>query len=133
MRLGLVWGNPLVAATTGAVHVGMTRRRYTAQDGTSRGYAAHLVRRSYREDGQVKTQTVGNISALPDAAIEAVRAGLRGEALVSAGAPGQAVQRVRSRARTGIWPRPAVLAGKLDMAGGLGPGCPEPELVMAPM
>ena len=88
---------------------------------------------SYREDGQVKTQTVGNISALPDAAIEAVRAVLRGEALVSAGAPGQAVQRVRSRARRHL-AAAAVMAGKLDMtAGGLGPGGPEPELVMAPM
>jgi hypothetical protein len=81
------------------VHVVTTRRRYTAKDGTERVYEAHLLRRSYREDGKVKTQTMGNLSALPPAAIEAVRAVLAGEALVSAGAsPGQAVECVRSRA-----------------------------------
>ena len=116
------------------MHVGTTRRRYTAQDGTQRGYAAHLVRRSHREDGQVKTQTVGNISALPAAAIEAACAVLRGEALVSAGTPRARRCNACAPARTGIWPRPAVMAGKLDMtAGGLGPGGPEPELVMAQM
>lgn len=39
----------------------------------------HLLRRSYREGGKVKNETVGNISHLPEELVEVVRAGLRGE------------------------------------------------------
>jgi Transposase DDE domain len=39
----------------------------------------HLLRRSYREAGKVKNETVGNISHLPEELIELIRAGLRGE------------------------------------------------------
>lgn len=42
-------------------------------------YRSVLVRQSYREDGQVKHRTLANLSKLPPAAIEAVRAVLRGE------------------------------------------------------
>jgi hypothetical protein len=38
-----------------------------------------LLRRSYREGGKVRNETVGNISHLPEELIELVRAGLRGE------------------------------------------------------
>ena len=39
----------------------------------------HLLRRSYREGGTVRNETVGNISHLPEELVELVRAGLRGE------------------------------------------------------
>jgi Transposase DDE domain len=39
----------------------------------------HLLRRSYREAGKVRNETVGNISHLPEELIELIRAGLRGE------------------------------------------------------
>ena len=42
-------------------------------------YESHLLRRSFREGDKVRSITVGNLSALPAAAIEAVRAILRGE------------------------------------------------------
>ena len=42
-------------------------------------YESHLLRRSYREGGKVRSVTVGNLSALPPAAIAAVGAVLRGE------------------------------------------------------
>ena len=38
-----------------------------------------MLRRSYREGGKVKNETVGNISHLPEELVELVRAGLRGE------------------------------------------------------
>ena len=44
-----------------------------------REYVTHLLRRSYREDGKVKNETVGNISHLPEELVDLVRAGLRGE------------------------------------------------------
>lgn len=55
-----------------------TRRR------GDREYKSHLLRRSYREDGKVKKQTLANLSHLPDATIELLRCSLRGETLVSA-------------------------------------------------
>jgi hypothetical protein len=42
------------------------------------------LRRSYREDGRVRHENLGNLSHLPEAAIEAVRRVLAGEVLVSA-------------------------------------------------
>src|SRR5512135_441179 len=59
---------------TGALHV-VTNRR----EGKGREYVTHLLRRSYRDGGKVKNETVGNISHLPEALVELVRAGLRGE------------------------------------------------------
>jgi hypothetical protein len=48
-------------------------------------YHSHLLRRSYREDGKVKKETVGNISHLPDHIIAALRAMLDGKELVDLG------------------------------------------------
>lgn len=62
-----------------AVHVATTRREYKG-----RVYESHLLRRTYREDGKVKHETLGNLSHLPAHAIEAVRRSLRGEHLVAA-------------------------------------------------
>src|SRR4029077_17213363 len=59
---------------TGALHVVTNRRQ-----GKEREYVTHLLRRSYREGGKVKNETVGNISHLPAELVELVRAGLRGE------------------------------------------------------
>ncbi len=59
---------------TGAIHVVTNRRQ-----GKGREYVSHLLRRSYREDGKVKNETVGNISHLPEELVELVRAGLRGQ------------------------------------------------------
>lgn len=58
----------------GALHVVTTRRQYKG-----RVYATHLLRRSFREDGKVKNETLGNLSHLPEPLIEIVRRGLRGE------------------------------------------------------
>ena len=44
-----------------------------------REYRAHLLRRSYREGGKVKKETLGNITALGDELVAVVRAGLQGQ------------------------------------------------------
>jgi hypothetical protein len=41
-----------------------------------------LLRRSYREDGKVKNETLGNLSHLPDPVVDLIRRALRGEAFV---------------------------------------------------
>jgi transposase len=66
------------ARQSGAMHVSTTTRR-----SGDREYTATLLRRSYREDGKVKKETLANLSHLPPAAIDAIRAVLRGESLMS--------------------------------------------------
>ncbi len=62
------------------MHVVTNRRR-----GRHREYVTHLLRRSYREDGKVKNETLANLSHLPPEAIELVRGALRGESYLAAG------------------------------------------------
>jgi transposase len=59
---------------SGAVHVATTRRVYKG-----RVYETHLLRRTYREGGSVKHQTLGNLSHLPPDLIETIRRRLRGD------------------------------------------------------
>jgi hypothetical protein len=63
---------------TGAVHVVTNRRQ-----GRHREYVTHLLRRSWREGGKVRNETVGNLSHLPDEVVELVRLALRGERFVA--------------------------------------------------
>ena len=55
------------------------------RQGRHREYVTHLLRRSYREDGKVKNETLANLSHLPPEAIELIRGALRGERYVPAG------------------------------------------------
>ena len=64
----------------GSVHVATIKTKGTG----GQVYISHLLRRSYREDGRVRHENLGNLSHLPEAAIEAVRRVLSGETLVSA-------------------------------------------------
>ncbi len=67
-------------ARTGAAHVVTTTRKYKDQV-----YRTHLLRRSYREDGVVKNETLGNLSHLPDELIDIIRRSLQGERFVPVG------------------------------------------------
>jgi hypothetical protein len=66
------------------VHVTTQRRHYVGKDGVERVYETNLLRRSFREDGKVRNETVANLSHLPEAAITAVREVLAGKDLVDA-------------------------------------------------
>ena len=56
-------------------------------------YRTHLLRRTFREDGKVKHETLGNISHLPNPVIDLIRRALKGETFVN---PEQAFDCVRS-------------------------------------
>jgi len=75
---------------TGTAHVVTTKRVYK-----DKVYCTHLLRRSYREDGKVKNETLGNLSHLPEALIDIIRRSLQGETFVPVS---QAFEVVRSRA-----------------------------------
>ncbi len=74
-----------MARTAGAMHVAKVVGRYKTKSGEQREYVSQLLRRTFREDGRVKHETLANLSPLPAAAIEAVRASLAGNTLLVAG------------------------------------------------
>ena len=66
------------------MHVETSRSHQVLKDGTERTYERHLLRRSYRQAGKVRKETLANLSHLPPQAIAAVRAVLAGKTLVDA-------------------------------------------------
>ncbi len=69
-----------MAKRTGTAHVVTTTRKYKNQV-----YRTHLLRRSFREDGKVKNETLGNLSHLPEHLINMIRGALQGETFVPVG------------------------------------------------
>jgi len=61
------------------IHVVTTTRHYKG-----RIYHSHLLRRSYREDGKVKKETVANLTRLGDEIVGLIRSALRGTRLAAA-------------------------------------------------
>ncbi len=78
-----------MARASGACHVAEITRTHSG-----RRYRYYLLRRTYRQDGKVKHETLGNLSRLPAATIELIRRVVRGEALVP---PDEAFDVIRSR------------------------------------
>lgn len=74
---------------TGTAHVVTTKRIYK-----DKVYCTHLLRRSYREDGKVKNETLGNLSHLPEALIDIIRRSLQGETFAPSPRPSRSCARV---------------------------------------
>jgi Transposase DDE domain len=68
------------------MHVETSRSHQVLRDGTERTYERHLLRRSFRDGGKVRKETLANLSHLPPEAITAVRAVLAGKTLIDADA-----------------------------------------------
>jgi hypothetical protein len=116
-----------VSKRSGAVHVTTQRRHYTGKDGVERVYESHLLRRSWREDGKVRNETVANLSHLPAETIELVRRSLAGQRFVPAES---AARVVRSRPHgdvAAVWAQ----AQALGLPGLLGPAGQHRDLALA--
>jgi hypothetical protein len=109
------------------MHVETSRSHQVLKDGTERTYERHLLRRSYRDGGKVRKETLANLSHLPDEAIEALRLVLAGKTLVDADA---GVEVTRSLPH-GHVAAVAAVARKLGFPGLLGPPCPQRDLAYA--
>jgi len=81
-----------MAKRAGAMHVAKVSKKYVTRSGP-RESVSYLLRRTYREGGKVKHETLANLSSLPEATVAAVRASLAGQVLVVAG---QGVEVTRS-------------------------------------
>jgi hypothetical protein len=75
-----------MARNGGKVHVvRVSKIGYVDKQGRRKDYSSAYLRRTYREGGRVKNETVANLSALPDHVIDLIDAGLKGQQLVPAG------------------------------------------------
>jgi len=104
------------------VHVATTRRHYK-----DRVYETTLLRRSYREGGKVKTETVANLSHLPAETIELVRASLAGKQHIEAGAGFDIERSLPHGHVAAVW----AMADRLGLAKLIGPACAERDLALA--
>jgi hypothetical protein len=67
------------------MHVDQAGRHYTTAGGERRSYPTYLLRRAYRdEQGRPRKETLANLTGLPEESIAALRATLKGRALVDA-------------------------------------------------
>jgi hypothetical protein len=107
---------------SGAVHVARVVRKYK-----DREYVSWLLRRSYRQDGKVRHETLANLSALPAHAIADLRASLAGHRLVDAEEAFQITRSLPHGHVAAVWQ----MARKLDFPTLLGPPSPERDLAMA--
>jgi hypothetical protein len=109
------------------MHVARNRRTYVAKSGEERVYESVLLRRTFRDGGKVKHETLANLGALPEAAVEALEATLKGQRLVPAG---QAFAITRSLPH-GHVAAVAAMAHELRLPALLGPACRERDLALA--
>jgi hypothetical protein len=102
--------------------VATTRRHYK-----DKVYETTLLRRSYREGGKVKTETLANLSHLPPEAIALVRESLAGKTHVVAGADWEIERSLPHGHVAAVW----AMARKLGLPELLGPACAERDLALA--
>jgi hypothetical protein len=107
---------------SGAVHVARIVRKYK-----DREYVSFLLRRSYREAGKVRHETLANLSALPAQAIDALRASLAGRRLVDAEGAFEITRSLPHGHVAAVW----AMARALGLPALLGPVGPERDLAMA--
>jgi hypothetical protein len=111
----------------GAVHVVRVRKSHVDKRGQRREYQSAYLRRTFREAGKVRNETVANLSALPAHVVDWVEAGLKGQSLVPAG---QAVTVTRSVPHghvAAVWAQ----AAALGLPGLLGPAGRQRDLALA--
>jgi hypothetical protein len=112
----------------GKVHVvRVSKTGYVDKQGRRRDYSSAYLRRTYREGGTVKNETVANLSALPDHVIDLIDAGLKGQQLVPA---------AEAVTITGSLPHGHVaavhaMATRLGLPALLGPAGPRRDLALA--
>ena len=112
---------------TGAMHVETSRSHQVLRDGTERTYERHLLRRSFRDGGKVRKETLANLSHLPPEAITAVRAVLAGKTLIDAGAAFEVTRSLPHGHAAAV----AAVARQLGLPGLLGPPGRDRDLAYA--
>src|SRR5260221_1077347 len=110
-----------------AMHVARIRSGYTDKQGQRREYESSYLRRTYREAGKVRHETLANLSALPGQVVDAIEAALQGTPLVPAG---QAVT-ITASVPHGHVAAVHAMAVQLGLPALLGPACAQRDLALA--
>src|SRR6185437_12347306 len=111
-----------------AMHVVRIKSRHTDKHGRERVYESRLLRRTYRDGGTVRNETLANLSKLPDRIVDAVEAALKGEVLVPAG---QAAASIARSLPHGHVAAVYAMARELGLPGLLGPAGRQRDLALA--
>jgi hypothetical protein len=109
------------------MHVETSRSHQVRKDGTVASYERHLLRRSFRDGGKVRKETLANLSHLPPEAITAVRAVLAGKTLIDAGAAFEVTRSLPHGHAAAV----AAMARQLGLPGLLGPPGRDRDLAYA--
>jgi hypothetical protein len=116
-----------MAGQAAAMHVARIRSGYTDKEGQRRDYESRYLRRTYRDGGKVRHETLANLSGLPETVIDSIEAALKGTALVPAA---RAATILRSLPHGHVAAVHA-MAVKLGLPALLGPPCPDRDLALA--
>jgi hypothetical protein len=116
-----------MAEAVAAMHVARIRSSHTDRQGRRREYESAYLRRTYREAGKVKHETLANLSGLGEQTLAAVEAALKGTALVPAC---EAVTITRSLPHGHVAAVHA-MAARLGLPALLGPAGRERDLALA--
>jgi hypothetical protein len=111
----------------GAMHVARIPSRYVSKSGEERRYESVLLRRTFRQEGKVRHETLANLSHLPGEVIALVDAALKGVTLVDAEAAFETERSVPH----GDVAAAHVMASKLRLRKLLGPACAERDIAYA--
>ena len=109
------------------MHVARIRSGYTDKAGRRHDYESAYLRRTYRDGGTVRHETLANLSGLPEQTVGLIEAALKGAPLVPAG---QAMTITRSLPHGHVAAVHA-MAARLGLPALLGPACPQRDLALA--
>ena len=109
------------------MHVARIRSSHTDKQGRRREYESRYLRRTYRDGEKVKHETLANLSGLPEQAVDAIEAALKGTPLVPAG---QAVT-ISASVPHGHVAAVHAMAVKLGLPALLGPAGRQRDLALA--
>ena len=110
-----------------AMHVARIRSGYTDKQGRRREYESAYLRRTWRDGGKVRHETLANLSGLGEQTVALIEAALKGVPLVAAG---QAMTITRSLPHGHVAAVHA-MAAKLSLPALLGPAGPQRDLALA--
>jgi hypothetical protein len=110
-----------------AMHVARIRSSHVDKQGRRRDYESRYLRRTYRDGGTVRHETLANLSGLPGQVVDAIEAALKGTVLVPAG---EAVT-ITASVPHGHVAAVHAMAAKLGLPALLGPACRERDLALA--
>jgi hypothetical protein len=97
------------------------------KQGRRRDYSSAYLRRTYRDGGKVKNETVANLSSLPDHVIDLIDAGLKGQHLV----PAAGAVTITGSLPHGHVAAVHAMAAKLGLPALLGPAGRQRDLALA--